>query len=915
MNQKVGEYSTVMGWYGKCGDKVCDPIELSDHASIIHQVFQWSSDAVTAKSWVSDSPPELNDFTTLECGKSYLIYLKPALSNESINTLTLEHFVSSSSEDGNLGGVGEPECLTQVVVTTLAAPVTAGEQTLVVPAEVTAEITNSLLDAEGTTYVKIDEGTAIEETAEISAAGSFVLTSGLLYSHQAGATLRTFVTEQQLTGIPDDPGLSQDAPTIDSSLGADIDCEALALGTDAWIPTYQMARIQGSFDTYQSDYISWTAGRDGVLKSIDILMNNSLNLPGAEIRGYILENNSSADTTNTVRWTITYDMIKDAMADSSKQVSHTSGNGGSTATFAWVNVPIKGSIGQKKGVKYKMQIAGDTYQVNAQTYIGGWINAGNKFGMIATGNKSKIAIENRPDISWGLGQFMSGGNSFPFIRTNVGCNTTFTCNGEWYDNSLTAETSGVCYDEDVTTVDIDDNNGENQWGGHYVYQGEIKKAVYNTTGNQTTFLDVPYYLRDGNVASSYNADFGFLNMSGSAFANTGTKPKSGRYKKIVGQDSWQGPDCTFYRDSDDHWIIVNTAYPQGHVKSTGTSSAMNASVLESAFWGSYDVTIETGTGTGDYMLYRQPSNVDGGVEVGDYAWMISEFDPEDGKISSPYNLAYTTWSTEAKCLMDMAEDHGSNGKLTLFTTGSRPNSEILVDPTAGPSGPGGNTGPGPAETDFLRLFKKTDGGEPHIRFIDDDNSFKLNGTYELDADTTGFIHSSTYNGDGTGPAGGSTLTMFNDTTNYPTSPNEYLFNNSQNDAELGYTFLVKSSWFIENSDAYDFYVNHSALNSGNLKITETSNFIALYADTSSDALGGSYLRNMRGSRTLKFSKSQDFDSSSSVQTVKEWAGDDDLFVVGYFFNPEKGYNYSTDQYYNIGTFTFATQSGMTVYLI
>ena len=67
MNQKVGEYSTVMGWYGKCGDTVCNPIELSDHASIIHQVFQWSTDAVTAKSFVSDAPPELNDFTTLEC--------------------------------------------------------------------------------------------------------------------------------------------------------------------------------------------------------------------------------------------------------------------------------------------------------------------------------------------------------------------------------------------------------------------------------------------------------------------------------------------------------------------------------------------------------------------------------------------------------------------------------------------------------------------------------------------------------------------------------------------------------------------------------------------------------------------------------------------------------------------------------
>jgi hypothetical protein len=899
----------VMGWYGKCGDTVCNPIELSDHASIIHQVFQWSTDAVTAKSFVSDAPPELNDFTTLECGKAYLIYLKPALSSGSINTLTLEHFVSSSSEDENLGGVGEPECLTEVVATTLAANVNPGDLTLTVPVEVTTELTNALLDAPGTAYVKIDEGTPIEETAEIASSGSFVLTSGLLYAHGIGATLRTFVTEQQLIGIPADPGASLDAPTIESGQGADINCEPFALGTDAWIPNYQMARIHGQFDTYKSDYIQWTAGRDGVLESIDILMNNSFNLPGAEIRGYILENNGP-DTTNTVRWTITYDMIKTAMAVPAKRVSHNSGNAGPSqnATFAWVNVPIKGSIGQKRGVKYKMQIAGDTYQVDGQTHTSGWINAGHKFGMIASGNKNKIARENQPDISWSLASAMSGGNSFPFIRTNVGCQasdlvdgneTAFTCDGAWYDNSLTAETSGVCYELETATVDVDDNNGYNIWGGHYVYQGVIQKAIYNTSGNQTTLYEVPYYLRDGSVLSSFNKDYAFLTVSGGAFAQTGIKPRPGRY--TLQGDRWVGPESELYKNADKTWTFVNNQYLQGFFTSVGTSTMMNETVLHSDFdWGDKDVMIEAGGGTQDYMLYRAPGAVDDGQPTGDWNWRIGPFDPQDGKITDPHAIAYSAWDETPKCLMDMMLDHGQYGKLTLYTSGSSywSNSSILVDAEQGPQGPG----PGEAlsATDFKPFLE----ANSKCLFLQDDGNGKKELIFNfqnliMNDEADGYAKTTKIRHSGSSPMVSKNM--------------EYDVNDNGTTAwDLGeevltFAYLIKSSHLATYPDMAFF---HKAITQSGKHYSIDINNV----DTAFKLDGGEFgqihtLKKWLGSTAFSVSTDIKFDNQTAFEG---WKNGEDLYIVVCPHNQTDtsvpGFN--DGMYYYLNPFAFGGNGGL-----
>ena len=81
-------------------------------------IFQFSDDGKTVKSFVSGSPSSLNDFETLECGKSYLIYLKFALSIESVQSLVLEHFNVSSFESGNLGGI-TTGCLTEPITTQL----------------------------------------------------------------------------------------------------------------------------------------------------------------------------------------------------------------------------------------------------------------------------------------------------------------------------------------------------------------------------------------------------------------------------------------------------------------------------------------------------------------------------------------------------------------------------------------------------------------------------------------------------------------------------------------------------------------------------------------------------------------------------------------------------------------------------
>ena len=678
ITQKVGEYSTLMGWYGTCGDAVCEPFDLNTRTDVIHQVFQFSDDGKTVKSFVSGSPSSLNDFETLECGKSYLIYLKFALSIESVQSLVLEHFNVSSFESGNLGGI-TTGCLTEPITTQLKVAVSAGDTTLQIDDSVTTEQVNSMLAAEGTTYVRIDEGTEIEEVAEVEAAGSFVLKTPLVYSHGTDATIEAFNTTVDVNE-PVDPGGAMAETTVSDEVES-LDYSTLADDSDVTKPSVQSGYVlRGFMNPTYVNFIEFTSPRNGTLKSFDILMNNSMNIPVTKIRGYVAED-SPEDNTTGARWQITYDDIATAMAESTKRKTIYD------KKFAWVTVAIKGEIHLKQGKKYRM---------NVDQFIN--CKAG-RFGAIATGNTARMNEEDVPEVRWQFKEFDSGASTFPFIKLKVGCGTVdfngskSTCGSDWYTSeSVTPAEAGVCFEADYTVVDVDDKNGKLPYGGKYVYSGETKRAVYLPSGLGTKVIDVPYYLRDNSLLSSYNEDFGVITISGGALGGE-TKAKPGVYRKISSTEWSSGYGSSkLIKNADNTWSFVYDNLIQFAIISTGTSDTLNETVFDASFWNNIDIHFKPGTiATQNYMLFRKPGYVTStGTEGGGYNWAIAKYHPGSELLGKPTRIEVSSVPSDSpKCLLTHSEDHGEFGKLSLTASSTYKNTEVLVDPNAGPQGPEG----------------------------------------------------------------------------------------------------------------------------------------------------------------------------------------------------------------------------------
>lgn len=678
ITQKVGEYSTLMGWYGTCGDAVCEPFDLNTRTDVIHQVFQFSDDGKTVKSFVSGSPSSLNDFETLECGKSYLIYLKFALSIESVQSLVLEHFNVSSFESGNLGGL-TAGCLTEPITTQLTEAASAGDTTLQIDDSVTNEQVNSMLAAEGTTYVRIDEGTEIEEVAEVQAAGSFVLKTPLVYSHGLDATVEAFNTTVD-TNEPVDPGEAMAETTV-SDEAESLDYSTLVDDSDVTKPSVQSGYfLRGFMNPTYVNFIEFTSPRNGTLKSFDILMNNSMNIPVTKIRGYVAED-SPEDNTTGARWQITYDDIATAMAESTKRKTIYD------KKFAWVTVAIKGEIHLKQGKKYRM---------NVDQFIN--CKAG-RFGAIATGNTARMNEDDVPEVRWQFKEYDSGAPTFPFIKLKVGCGTIdfngskSTCGSDWYTSeSVTPAESGLCFEDGYTIVDVDDKDGKLPYGGKYVYSGTTKRAVYLPSGLGTKVIDVPYYLRDNSLLSSYNEDFGVITISGGALGGQ-TKAKPGVYRKISNTEWSSGYGSSkLIKNADDTWAFVYDNLLQFAIISTGTSVTLNETVLEASFWNNIDIHFKPGTfATKNYMLFRKPGYVTStGTEGGGYNWAIAKYRPESELLGKPTLIEVSSVPSDSpKCLLTHSEDHGEFGKLSLTASSTYKNTEVLVDPDAGPQGPDG----------------------------------------------------------------------------------------------------------------------------------------------------------------------------------------------------------------------------------
>ena len=102
--QKLHEHMIVNGWYGKCHTDVGELVDIEDcpHFDLlsagnnIKAVYAFQDDMVV-HSYTRGAPIFLQDFTRLECGGAYIIYLE-----KGHGQVNIPHFVSSySNKDSN----------------------------------------------------------------------------------------------------------------------------------------------------------------------------------------------------------------------------------------------------------------------------------------------------------------------------------------------------------------------------------------------------------------------------------------------------------------------------------------------------------------------------------------------------------------------------------------------------------------------------------------------------------------------------------------------------------------------------------------------------------------------------------------------------------------------------------------------
>lgn len=98
--QQPNSVTFYKGWYGRCDKDECEEFKLSTIKSKILYVYQTSELNDGYVVYRGDFPDSFNVFTTLECGKSYIIILKPGN-----DTVTIPHYTTSTSGSGDFGRI------------------------------------------------------------------------------------------------------------------------------------------------------------------------------------------------------------------------------------------------------------------------------------------------------------------------------------------------------------------------------------------------------------------------------------------------------------------------------------------------------------------------------------------------------------------------------------------------------------------------------------------------------------------------------------------------------------------------------------------------------------------------------------------------------------------------------------------
>ena len=906
LKQKVGEYATVMGWYGKCGDALCDPLDLTTQRDIIHQVFQWSDDEKTVKSFVSDAPDSLNDFSALECGKAYLIYLKPSLSINSSSTLILDHFTSSSFEAGNLGGVSA-ECSNEAIATTLSVAVEANSDRLEIPEEVSEELTNAFIASGGMGI--IDEGKPNAEMFRTTESGSFVLAAPLKYNHDQFAKIGSVpLSNLQGDEAPADPADGFTKATM-TDVVEDFS-NSLAIYQDNLDPFFTVTGvagvIDGVFKPVKSEYIEWVADKNGALDAISLLVSNKFNTPsysdtsvnftGSKIRGYVYEvGTDPAITKDNIRWELTFEDIETALNDSSKkQTLNFSKDGGTTIDYAWVDIDIKCNSGfamqQKKGASYVMRV--DEF-INCSF---------NGFGPFATMKKNSVLSGK---TSWGYSSFFSGATN-PILKTKVGCHATYTC----ADTVSTMEVSSdVWAPEDdcnvnfAKTVEIDDKNGSVPFGGLYKYQGTMTKKVLNENLDGIIPQEnTHYYFRSAEI-SSFMEDWSVITVTGSTLRNptssnpAATLPASGTYKKDGSSFKYTAVSGSgiLERVSDDaggyKWVIYKESSTLSFRFESNNAQVEQLSSGE-VNWGSHDIKIVNGQGSAkDYILYHKGRQ-----------WIVSEFSQakEDADQVSGLDVAYTNeqvgtsgiidLSNELMCMQTFAENMATQGKVPLASS-RYPNTEMIVDPSGLPQGPSGGS-PLEASNGFLSLFES----DNYCIYVADNGDLRFNSdNLRINVEDNGFLKSSTAISTGT-----SAFDLYN---KYPQSfYSDMLYANKEETSISMY--LVKPSFFTEigtNAPLSEMY----KLESGDITIDSEH-----YVPVQMEAHDGSYLSYLWNLKKMVNDDGVDFKLTSnfgSFDDFNTWVNDSALYIIGYVYNNSDvnpGYGGVGNPYHDVGLFTF-----------
>ena len=101
--QRRNEHMIITGWYGKCHDdngalvdiNDCPTFDLISTGNNVRAVY-WFQDDLVAQSYTRGAPIYLQDFTRLECGGAYIIFLE-----KGEGQVNIPHFVPSYSNVGS----------------------------------------------------------------------------------------------------------------------------------------------------------------------------------------------------------------------------------------------------------------------------------------------------------------------------------------------------------------------------------------------------------------------------------------------------------------------------------------------------------------------------------------------------------------------------------------------------------------------------------------------------------------------------------------------------------------------------------------------------------------------------------------------------------------------------------------------